>query len=411
MPEEAIIIIGAGHAGVQTAVRLRELEWAGRIVIVAPDADEPYERPPLSKDFLKASEDEVVPLRRPGYYESKGIERISALVTEIRTREAQVVLADGRTLAYHKLVLAPGSQARKLTVPGAELPGVHLLKTREDARALKKALIQGARVVVIGAGYIGLEVAAAAAALGCETTVLEFQDRVMSRVTSEPVSHFFEQLHSNHGTALVFGAAVTELRGKGRVEEVRTADGSVYPANIVVAGVGVVPLQELASGAGLDTADGIIVDGDSRTSDPHIYAAGDATRYIDAADGINRRLESIQSAVAQGISAANHIMGVPPGKREVPWFWTVQHGVRLQTAGLRHPDDTVIVRGLDGVAPFSVLYLRDGRLASIDTVGSLKDFTPGKKLIAAGALLDPVLAADPTTKLTDAVRDLVTYEA
>jgi 3-phenylpropionate/trans-cinnamate dioxygenase ferredoxin reductase component len=408
MSEETILIVGAGHAGVQAAVRLRELEWGGRVVLIDPDGHVPYERPPLSKDFLKrGASDDVPPLRRDGYYQEKGIELVAARAARINPVQRRVLLATGAELGYTKLILAPGSAARTLTVPGAELAGIHQLKTREDALALKQSLVPGAHVAIIGAGYIGLEVAAAAAALGCETTVLEFQDRVMSRVTSGPVSRFFEQLHGAHGTRFVFGAAVTEIRGEGKVEEVVTADGTVYPADVVVAGIGVVPLEGLAAQAGLHTEDGVVVDADSRTSDPHIYAAGDATRLICAEEGISRRLESIQSAVAQAVNAANHIMGATAAKREVPWFWTVQHGVRLQTAGLRHPDDDVVVRGDAGTAPFSVLYLRDGRLSAIDTIGSLKDFTQGKKLIAAGAAVDPRLAADPTIKLADAVRDLV----
>lgn len=302
-----------------------------------------------------------------------------------------------------------GPSARRLMVPGGDLPGIHRLETWEDAVALKDALRPGARVVVIGAGYIGLEVAAAAVENGCETTVLEFQDRAMSRVTSEPVSRHFERIHRSRGTRFVFGAAVTEVRGDGRAQEVRTADGTAYPADVVVVGIGVVPCQELAADCGLRVADGIVVDHDSRTSDPDIYAAGDATRLIDESDGTNRRLESIQSAVAQATNAANHIMGAPSGKREVPWFWTVQHGVRLQTAGLRDPGDTVVVRGADR-DQFSVLYLREGRLAAIDTIGSLRDFNPGKKFIAAAARIDPQRAADPSVKLSEAAGDLAAHE-
>ncbi|WP_067662031.1 NAD(P)/FAD-dependent oxidoreductase [Nocardia miyunensis] len=410
MPEETIIIGGAGHAGVQTAVRLRELGWAGRILMIAPDADDPYERPPLSKHFLEpGSPDTVVPLRRPGYFESKGIERRRGRIERVVPSTRYVLLESGSRVDYSKLVLAPGSHARRLLVPGGDLAGIHQLKTREDALALKVALRGGARVVVIGAGYIGLEVAAAAAAIGCETTVLEFEKRVMNRVTSEPVSRYFQRIHQDRGTRFVFGAAVTEVRGDGRAQEVLASDGSVYPADVVVVGIGVVPLQELARDCGLRVADGIVVDHDSRTSDPDIYAAGDATRLIDAHDGTNRRLESIQSAVAQATNAANHIMGSPSGKREVPWFWTVQHGVRFQTAGLRDPGDTVVVRGSE-TEQFSVLYLREGRLAAIDTVGSLRDFNPGKKLIAAAIRIDPQRAADPAVKLSEAAVDLAAHE-
>ena len=409
MPRDTIIIGGAGHAGVQAAVRLRELDWPGRIVMIAPDSGAPYERPPLSKDFLKpGSTGNPIPLRKAGYFVDKGIERVRGCIRHVARDQRHVLLEDGSRHDYVKLILAPGSQARRLSVPGSDLAGMHYLKTHEDAVAVKGVLRPATRVVVIGAGYIGLEVAAAAASFGCDTTLLEFENRVMSRVTSEPVSRFFEKVHRDHGTRLVFGAAVTEIRGSGKVEEVVTSGGTIYPADAVVVGIGVDPIQGLAQNCGLRVEDGIVVDHDGMTSDPDIYAAGDATRLID--EGINRRLESIQNAVSQSTNAANHIMGVSTGKREVPWFWTVQHGIRLQTAGLRHPDDTIVVRK-SGEDQFSVLYLREGRLAAIDTVGSLKDFNPGKKLIAAGARLDPHRAADPSTKLSEAASDLAIREA
>ncbi|GGL11930.1 putative ferredoxin reductase [Nocardia jinanensis] len=408
MPEETVVIGGAGHAGVQSAVRLRELGWPGRITMIAPDSDLPYERPPLSKHFLASgSAEEVVPLRRAGYFEDKRIERVCGRIRQVVPDGRYVLLDNGARYDYAKLVLALGSEARNLAVPGGDLPGVHRLKTREDAGALKKALRRGTRVVVVGAGYIGLEVAAAAAALGCETTILEIADRAMNRVTSEPVSRFFEQLHREHGTELYFGTAVTEIRGEGAVQEVVTSDGAIHPADVVVVGIGVVPSQNVARDCGLRVDDGIVVDHDGRTGHPDIYAAGDVTRL--KADGVDLRLESIQSAVSQAARAADHIMGLPPGKREVPWFWTIQHGVRLQTAGLRRPDDTVLVRTHES-GQFSVLYLRAGRLAAIDAVGTLRDFNAGKKLIGAGARLDPRRAADSFAKLSDAVEESAVSE-
>ncbi|WP_369046566.1 NAD(P)/FAD-dependent oxidoreductase [Sinomonas sp. P10A9] len=414
MSENAVVIVGAGHAGVQAAVRLAELEWSGRIVMIEEQDGATYERPPLSKEFLKAgaaSETPITPLRKEQFFADKRIERVHGTVVGIDRAAHRVQLADGTSVGYSKLILAPGSAARSLRVPGGDLAGVHLLKTRADAEALRAALRPGARVVIVGAGYIGLEVAAAAAALGCETTVLEFMDRVMSRVTSEPVSRFFEQLHESHGTRFVFGTAVTELTGNGRVEDVVTADGSSYPADLVVAGIGVVPRQEAAEAAGIAVRDGILVDIESRTSDPDIYAAGDATRLIHAEEGIDRRLESIQSAQAQAGNAANSIMGLPRGKNEVPWFWTIQHGVRLQTAGLRLPEDEIVLRGNPADAQFTVLYLRDGRLAALDTIGSLSDFTAGKKLVAQGAPIDVDLAADRSVKLSAAVLEPVAQDS
>lgn len=401
---DPVVIVGAGHAGVAVAVGLRARGWESGILLVDGEKEAPYERPPLSKELLKpGAPDEPVVLRSSKYYGDKAIERIAGLaVCSIDRGDQAVLLSDGSRRRYHHLVIATGSRARELTVPGAGLPGVLALRTRDDALELKAALLPGARVVIIGAGYIGLEVAAAAAKIGCDVTVLEFQDRVMSRVTSEPVSRFFESLHEANGVRFVFGAAVTAVEGAGRAEAVITADGGSYPADVVVAGIGVLPNEELAEQAGLDCRDGILVDASGRTSDDRIYAAGDVTRFTSHFDGASQRLECIQNALHQAESVAEHITGAGARNPEVPWFWTVQHGVRLQTAGVRHPDDQVIVRGTPDSGKFSVGYLRDGRLAAVDTIGGLADFRPAKKLIAEGALMDPRSLSDPSTSLAEA---------
>ncbi|MCD4852680.1 FAD-dependent oxidoreductase [Arthrobacter sp. AK01] len=404
VPEEPIIILGAGHAGVSVAAGLRSQGWEGGVLLVDADDRLPYERPPLSKELLKAgATDQVTPLRRAGYYGERGIETLLGLeVREVDVENCSVTLSNGTSRAYHRLVIATGSTARALRIPGGDLPGVQTLKTFDDATRLRARLAPGAKVVVIGAGYIGLEVAGAAAALGCDVTVLEFQDRVMSRVTSEPVSRFFEQHHEKHGVRFVFGAAVTAVEGGDRVERVVTADGESYPADVVIAGIGVVPNQQLAEAAGLECNDGILVDEHGRTSRPSVYAAGDVTRFTSPFDGSSLRLECIQNAQAQADSIVHHIVEKPRKDADIPWFWTVQHGVRLQTAGVRHPDDDVIVRGNVEDRKFSVVYLRGGRLSAVDTVDSLKDFMAAKKLIAAGAAVDPVLASVPGTPLAEA---------
>lgn len=409
MPEphttEPIVIIGAGHAGVAVAAGLRTRGYGGQILLLEADKELPYERPPLSKELLTpGAAEQPIPLRKQKFYEDKGIERIAGLsVNSIDRAGRSVLLSDGTRRNYHRLVIATGARARPLTIPGADLPGVLSLRTYDDAVELKRALVPGARVAIIGAGYIGMEVAAAAAKAGCHATVLEFQDRVMSRVTAAPVSHYFEQLHEAKGVRFVFGAAVTAVEGPGRAERVATADGTIYPADVVVAGIGVLPNQDLAEAAGLECRDGILVDEDCRTSDPLVYAAGDATRFTGGFDGASLRLECIQSALAQAERIAGDITGQPAREPEVPWFWTVQHGIRLQTAGVRHPDDDVIVRGAPESGKFSVVYLRGGRLAAVDTVAGLADFRPAKKLIADAALIHPAAAADPSVPLADAV--------
>jgi 3-phenylpropionate/trans-cinnamate dioxygenase ferredoxin reductase subunit len=401
---ESIVVLGAGHAGVQAAARLRELHFDGSITVVDATAGTPYERPPLSKEYLLGeTETECTPLRKADFYEHHQIELRAGTAAESIDRDAhEVVLDDGTRLPYTKLIIATGSAARRLTVPGGDLEGVYTLKTRDDASCIKAALGPGRRAVIIGAGYIGLEVAAAARKLGSDVTVLEFQDRVMSRVTSEVVSRHFETIHRDQGTRFVFGAGVTEIRGRGRVEEVVTSDGTVHKADLVVAGIGVVPRQEIAERAGIVCRDGIIIDADSRTSDPDVYAVGDVARLVVPERGIDRRLESIPSAVDQAIKAADSIMGAPTRPDEVPWFWTVQHGVRLQTAGLRAPDDEIVVRPSDKASAMTVLYMRDGNLAAIDAIGSLRDFQAGKKLVAQGASLDLDIARDGARKLAEA---------
>jgi 3-phenylpropionate/trans-cinnamate dioxygenase ferredoxin reductase subunit len=401
---ESIVVLGAGHAGVQAAARLRELHFEGSIVVLDATAETPYERPPLSKEYLLGeTATECTPLRKADFYEHHRIELRTGTPAKSIDRDAhEVALEDGTRLPYTKLIIATGSTARRLAVPGGDLDGVYSLKTRDDATRIKSALGVGRRAIIIGAGYIGLEVAAAARKLGSDVTVLEFQDRVMSRVTSEVVSRHFEHIHRDQGTQFVFGAGVTEIRGGDHVEEVVTSDGTVYKADLVVAGIGVVPRQEIAEQAGIKCGDGIIVDAHSRTSDPDVYAVGDVARLVVPEREIDRRLESIPSAVDQAIRAADSIMGVPAGSDEVPWFWTVQHGVRLQTAGLRAPDDEIVVRPCDKAFAMTVLYMRDGTLAAIDAIGSLRDFQAGKKLVAQGAALDLNIARDGTRKLAEA---------
>jgi 3-phenylpropionate/trans-cinnamate dioxygenase ferredoxin reductase subunit len=403
-PAAPVVIVGAGHSGVAVAAGLRARGWEGGILLLEAEKGTPYERPPLSKELLKdGAPDESAVLRKEKFYQDKLIDRVAGIAVDSVDRAGRtVLLSDGSRLAYHRLVIATGSRARALTVPGAALPGVQSLRTRDDALELKRILVAGARVAIIGAGYIGLEVAAAAAAKGCEVTVLEFQDRVMSRVTSAPVSRHFQQLHERHGVRFVFGAAVTDIEGDRRAERVVTAGGAVFQADVVLAGIGVVPNQELAAEAGLECRDGILVDGHGMTSDPAIYAIGDVTRFTSPIDGASQRLECIQNAQAQADTVAAHITGQPAGVPEIPWFWTVQHGVRLQTAGVRRPDDDVIVRGNPAGGSFSVVYLRDGRISAVDTIGGLADFRPARKLIARGDRMDPALAADPRVPLTEA---------
>ncbi|WP_194793074.1 NAD(P)/FAD-dependent oxidoreductase [Raineyella fluvialis] len=403
-PDLPVVIIGAGHAGVQVAAGLRTRGWTGGVVLIDEQPGLPYERPPLSKDVLAPDATCAATgplLRRDGFYAAKDITLLAGVAVASIDRDARrVVLGNGEAVAYHRLVIATGARGRQLTVPGHDLPGVLSLRTAADAAAVRDRLAAGARVVIIGAGYIGMEVSAAAAKRGCDVTVLEYQDRVMKRVTSEPVSAFFEDLHRAHGIRFAFGAAVSALEGSDRVEHVLTADGRRHPADVVVAGIGVVPHQEVAEAAGIACRDGILVDEACRTSDPAVYAAGDVTRFTSPFGG-ELRLECLQNAQQQADTVADAITGRPPRAPEVPWFWTVQFDVRLQTAGVMRPDDEIVLRGDPATGKFSVCYLREGRIAAIDTIGGLADFRQGRKLVAAGGPVDRQALADPTVRLED----------
>lgn len=401
--QRPVVIIGAGHGGTHAAARLVDGGAAGHVILIDGEVMLPYERPPLSKEFLKeGGGDKVALLRRELYYQEKGIDlRLGTRAASIDRAARRIAFDDGSGIEYSQLILATGSRARTIPIPGADLPGVLSLKTLDDARSIAAALRPGIRVVIIGAGYIGMEVAAAAAEKGVDAVVLEAQDRVMSRVTSEPVSLHFQDLHRRHGVRFVFGASATEVRQADGALEVVDKDGTAYPADIVVVGIGVVPNQEFGVEAGLDASDGLLVDNDARTSDPYIYAIGDVTRFTCPREGVSLRLECVHNALDQADAAVRHILGQPTAKPEIPWFWTVQYGVRLQTAGVRSPEDDIVVRGDPASGRFSVLYLREGRLAAIDTINALRDFGAGKKLIAARIPVDSDIVADPTIPLAD----------
>lgn len=404
MRDNRVVIVGAGHAGVQAATLLAEARRGLEITLLELEASWPYERPPLSKEGLRPdAETAVTVLHRRGFYADQGINLVrGAPVTAIDRGAKKVMLGTGEPLPYDHLVLATGSLPLSLPVPGSELEGIAQLKTAQDAERLRLELGRRQRILVVGAGYIGLEVAAAAAKAGAEVTVLEHQDRVMARVTSAPVSRFYEDLHRAAGVHLQLGCTVQSFQGVQRVERILTTDGQVFEADLVVVAVGVRPNESLAQDAGLQCRDGVLIDERARTSDPAIYAIGDMSRLVSPGDPHGVRLESVQSATAQAKAAASDILGGGEIQTEVPWFWTVQHGVRLQTAGLRRDDDELLLRGDPATGQFSVLYLRSGRLAAIDTVGSLRDFGPGKRLIAAGPKIDRSRAVDSSIRLTEA---------
>lgn len=402
---EPIVIIGAGQAGGEAAVTLRAQGFDGAIVVIGDEPFVPYERPPLSKQLLAGElEPERTFIKRPEYYTDHDIEvRLGVRATAIDRAAHQVVLDDGDSLSYGQLLIATGARVRQLDIPGAELAGVHYLRTIEDSLAIRGHLRPGARVVVVGGGYIGLEVAAVATKLGCQVIVLEALGRVMNRVVAPQVSAFFDDLHRRHGVDLRTDTAVRELAGTdkvaGKVERVLCADGTEIAADCVIIGVGILPNVELAVDAGLEVDNGIVVDEFARTSDPDIYAAGDVTNHPNAIIGGRLRLESVQNAANQAQAAARAMCGKGAPYAEVPWFWSDQYGLKLQMAGISHADDEVVIRGDPAAERFAAVYVRDGVVVAINTVNAMRDFMAGKRLIAAHVRADAKTLADPDIPL------------
>jgi 3-phenylpropionate/trans-cinnamate dioxygenase ferredoxin reductase subunit len=398
---EHLVIVGGGQAAAQAVQSLRQQSFAGAITLVADESLPPYQRPPLSKKYLAGELTRERLLLRPvSFYADRGVtlelgRRVEAL--ELATR--RVRLDDGRTLAYDRLLLATGSRVRRLDVPGAALPGVHYLRTIADADAIVAALVPGARVLLVGAGYIGLEVAAVVRARGHEVTVLEAADRVMSRTVSHEVSAFYDACHRAAGVVLHYGAAVAAFRGNARVASAETTDGRSLPCDAVIVGIGVVPNVELAAAAGLPCDNGIVVDEFARTSDPNVVAAGDCTNHPQPLVGRRVRLESVPNAVHQGKVAAGTLVGVPTPYSEVPWFWSDQYDLKLQIVGLSFGHDEVVLRGDPATRSFAAFYLDNGRLLAVDAVNSPREFAAAKKLVASHARVPRQVLRDPTADL------------
>ncbi len=398
MPD-TIVIAGAGHAAGQTAVSLRQGGFDGRIVIVGEEPYLPYQRPPLSKKFLAGElELERLFLRPERYYAEHDVElQLNTRVAAINRAGHKVQLAGGGELGYAKLVLATGTRVRRLAIDGEELPGSHYLRTVDDVLAIRQDFRPGARLVVLGAGYIGLEVAAVAAQAGLNVSVWEIADRVLARVASPELSAFYERVHREAGVELKLGLPpVTEISGQARVEAVVDGNGQSWPADMVLIGIGVLPATELAEAADLPCDNGILVDEYCQTEDPDILAVGDCTNHPNSLLGRRLRLESVHNAQEQAKTAAGTLLGKPRPYAQVPWFWSDQYDLKLQIAGLAEPDCDRVVRGDPAGRSLAVFHLRDGRLQAVEAVNSAREFMLGKKLIAAGARFDPAELADPS---------------
>lgn len=395
------VIIGGGQAGGQAAQTLRQAAPAARITLLAAEPEPPYQRPPLSKKYLAgALPRERLLLRPQSFYAEKAIAlEQGASAVEIDRAAQRVTLADGRTLPYDRLLLATGGRARALRVPGATLPGVHYLRTVADVDRIRAALDGRRRVVLIGAGYIGLEAAAVLITLGHDVTVLEAAERPLARVVCAEVARFYHDYHTQAGVRLVYGTAVTEILGGDRASEVVAADGQRYPCDLAIVGIGIEPNVELAAAAGLACDNGIVVDRCARTEDAAVFAAGDCANQPDLKGTQRVRLESVPNAVHQAKVAAQGMLGTPTPYAEVPWFWSDQYDLKLQIAGLSAGYEEVVLRGDPAAKSFAAYYLTGGRIVAVDAVNSPRDFLAAKKLIAAGVSIAPSVLADPATDL------------
>jgi 3-phenylpropionate/trans-cinnamate dioxygenase ferredoxin reductase subunit len=403
--QDTIVVVGGGHAAAQVVDSLRRDGYAGRLVMACGEPVIPYQRPPLSKKFLAGElELERLPIRPASFYENIRCElMLGNPVVAIDAGARKVTLADGGSLGYDKLVLAIGGHARPIPVPGADLPGVHVLRTVADVEAIRAKLKPGVRVAIVGAGYIGLECAATFRKLGHDVTVIEMMDRVMNRVVAPEMSRFYQAEHTNHGVNLLTEQRVRGLLGDDSVHAVECADGTQVPADLVIVGIGLVPNCALAQAAGLACDDGIAVDDHCRTSDPDIYAIGDCCSHPSPRYGRRIRLESVDNAFEQAKSAAANICGKPTPHDKTPWFWSDQYELKLQIVGLSQHYDSVILRGDPATRSFSCCYLRDGELIALDAVNHAKDFMAARKLIAERARPDLAKLADDAVALRDSL--------
>jgi 3-phenylpropionate/trans-cinnamate dioxygenase ferredoxin reductase component len=394
--DQNCLILGAGHAGSQLAIQLRKEGWPGKIVLIGDEPHVPYHRPPLSKAVLSGEKtlDNVL-LRPRAIYDTNRVElRLGEQAVAVMREEKMLKLASGELLTYDRLAICAGARVIRLPL-GEHLKGVFYLRNAADVSAIQTMLDAGKRAVIIGGGYVGLEAAAVLNRLGLVVTVLERSDRVLQRVTSAPVSDFFTRLHQRHGVTVVSGAEVTAISGAEQVESVQCADGSRFAADVVIIGIGVVPETALAEEAGLRIDNGIAVDQSGQTSDPFIYAAGDCTSHPSNLYQRRIRLESVQNANDQARIAAAGICGKPATYDCVPWFWSDQYDIKLQSAGLSWGWDTLILRGdpenMTGKG-FSVLYGKDGLLIAADCINRASDFMVCRNLVQKKALLEPSYA-------------------
>jgi NADPH-dependent 2,4-dienoyl-CoA reductase/sulfur reductase-like enzyme len=403
-----VLIVGGGQAGGRAAEALRSAGHTGPVTVIGDESHPPYERPALSKEFLRdGSLDTIARVRPVAWYEASGVTLLSGKKAVAIDRDRNTVtLDDGSQAAYEALILTTGARARPLAVAGATHPLVSYLRTIEDSQLLQRRLLRGAHVVVIGAGFIGMEVAAAARQRGCAVTVLELSELPLMRCVPPLLGRHYAQLHTGHGVVLHTSTRVVGIGEENGRALVHTGSVAIPPADAVVVGIGIVPTVELARSAGLEVDDGIVVDEYGRTSDPRIYAAGDVSRHLNPLLGRRVRLESWQNAQNQAIAAARNVLGAARPYAEVPWFWSDQFDLNLQIAGLPESDDEIIRRGRLGEGPVMFLHLREGRLAAAIGINSGREVRAAREIIAMGGSPAAATLADESVSLVRILGDL-----
>ncbi len=399
------VIVGTGHAGAQAVIALRQNGFEGSILMIGRDAVPPYERPPLSKEYLAGEKPfERMLIRPAAFWAERDIAlMLETAVTKVDPAEKLLTVAGGETVGYGTLIWAAGGDARRLSCPGAHLGGIHTLRDKVDADVLAAELAAGARrAVVIGGGYIGLEAAAVLRKLDREVTLVEMEQRLLSRVAGEDLSAFYESEHRAHGVDVRLGAQVEAIEGEKRVSGVRLAGGETIACELVVAGIGIVPSAGPLIAAGAAGANGVDVDEFCRTSLPDVYAIGDCAAHANAwGNGTIVRLESVQNANDMANTAARAICGDSQPYDAMPWFWSNQYDLRLQTVGLNLGHTATVLRGDPNERSFSVIYLRDGKVIALDCVNRTKDYVQGRKLIEARAAIEPERLMDTEIPLKE----------
>jgi 3-phenylpropionate/trans-cinnamate dioxygenase ferredoxin reductase subunit len=394
----AIVIVGAGHAAGQAAASLRQEGFEDDIIIIGDEAHIPYQRPPLSKAYLSGEQGiERVYLRPEKFYEDKNVTvKTSTSVTAIDTAAHTVTTDQGETIGYDKLLLATGGRPRKLSIPGSDLTGIHYLRTIADVDAIRDEFAEGRRLVIVGGGYIGLEVASVAVKYGLEVHVLEMEERILQRVTTPQMSAYYHQLHGGRGVHIHTATMVTGFSGDAAVDAVLCGDESIA-ADLVIVGIGIIPNVEVVQAAGIECENGIVVDDHCRTSAPDVYAAGDCTNHPNPLLDRRLRLESVPNAMEQARVAAANMVGGDKVYASIPWFWSDQYELKLQMVGFSADGDTQVVRGDMDANAFAVFYLKDDKVVAADAVNSPKEFMICKQLI--GKKVDAAVLEDPDSDL------------